>query len=199
MKIFKKMTIITCLLAIILIMFCSPVSADQGQWKLGDQLTMNSDQGQFNDLAFVSDGKLYIPLRLMFPISNDKDNQVGMSIAWSTEYNTVRIIHGETTGEGLVDGAPPFVGKRTCIEILLTGDFNEGATGGVTYLEYQDKEDLYTGKGVYMEQPDLNDPVYVKNVEGGSRVFVSVEDMMTISELLGLNNDYSVKLYNYKQ
>jgi len=197
MKMFKRMISVLCLSAVIFTTFCSVANAEG--WESWDQLTINEDQGVFSDLVFVSEGKLYVPVRLMFPISNDKDKQIGMSIAWSGEYNTVRLIHGGTTGGALVDGAPPFIGMRSCIDIILMGDLNAGATGYLTYTRYENLEDLYDGKADYDDSMVLKDPVYVREVNGGSRVFVSAEDMIMLSDLLGLASDYAVKLYNYVQ
>ncbi len=191
----KKILGIVCIFAMFFTMSSIVVSAEEG---VGDTLAINNENSNFSELVCVENGKAYIPLRLMFPNLNDKENKIGMSIEWDA--GIIRLIHGETSGEGYIKldngkAATPFVGNRKCVDIQWVGDPAEGTTAYLTLIEYKYNEN---GEREWLDYDDsqvLDNPIYLKKVEGGDRMFVAVEDISKISEWLKIDDSYKVKLY----
>lgn len=155
----------------------------------------------FDELVIVENGKTYIPLRLAFPNLNDKEAKMGLKLAWGQDYPVVRLVYGSTNGESLkvnADGTkePPFDGARRCIDIMWEGDAYQGVKAFISISDYTSVVD---GNPVGMEINDdyeLDDPLYLKTLsDGGGRVFISLDDASKLSTLLGVNENYRVKLY----
>ncbi len=180
-----------------LVMTTSLAYADEDN-SVGNIIGINQDDADFDELFCVINGKNYMPIRLPFPNLNDRENKVGLHIGWDPEYPLVRLIYGSTTGELGVNGVPPFNGVRRCVDIFLWGDTKKDMTASLTVMEYTKDEDgrIHSDQEKTKEL-SLKDPVYLKPVPGGGdRLFVSSEDINTISELLQIDDTYNVKLYN---
>ncbi|MBQ4528386.1 MAG: hypothetical protein II998_09970 [Clostridia bacterium] len=196
--IFKKFLSAVCIVAIVLTM-CTVVGyAEESVVDLSkDKIYMNNDTFAFDDLVLVKDDTVYLPIRMIFPNSDGTKNGLGTTIAWGPKYGTAgfSIVHGSTTGEKPVNGKPVFKGERVFLDIILIGDLEAGATGYITYVRYEDPAELYSDNGGdnYDDGLKLSDPVYVKQIAGGDRVFVSIDDIKYLSELLKLSNNYNVK------
>lgn len=189
----KKLVSILCVIVMAFSIGTITVSADETG--AGDKIIINNDYPSFEELICVENGKTYLPLRLVFPNLNDKDNKIGMTISWGRSYPVIHLIHGATTGGDAIDGAAPYAGNRKCVDILWEGDASNGATAYLSVIEYTYNEngemDIINGD----ESQVLNDPIFLKKVEGGDRMFVSIDDINKLAGLLGLDNAYSVKLY----
>ena len=195
----KKLLSILCVMAMFVGM-TSVVSADDGT---GNILSINNDDSNFSELMFVEDGTVYLPLRLIFPNLNDKTNKIGFKIDWDINNpGVVHLIYGQTTGEGFIvneDGTTtvPFTGTRKCVDIFLSGDGETGMTADLSVVDYAKLAD---GRRVTSKIDDsytLSDKLYLKPVAGGDRLFASVEDIITLSNILGIDktDDYKVQLY----
>lgn len=188
----KKLLSVVCVIAMMIAMGSVVVNAEEG---VGDTLGINNDNSNFSELVCMEDGKAYIPLRLVFPNLNDRENKLGMTISWSSAYPMIHLIYGNTTGGMLVDGAAPYEGIRSCVDITWEGDASTGATGYLTVIKY-----TYDANGEmdiieYDDSQVLSDKVYLKRVEGGDRMFASIDDINKLAELVGVDGAYSVKLY----
>lgn len=190
---FKRILSVVCVVATLLAMSSVVVSADEGV--VGDTLGINNEMSNFSELVSINDGKAYLPLRLVFPNLNDKENKIGMTIGWGTSYPIIHLIHGNTTGGDFVDGESFYDGVRSCVDIMWEGDAANGAKAYLTVIKYTYDENGEMNIIEHDESQVLDDLVYLKEVEGGSRMFVSIEDINKLTELLGLDNAYSVKLY----
>lgn len=200
MNLVKKILCIISVISILITLGSFAVSADEG---IGDKLGINNDDANFSELVFTKNGKTYLPLRLVFPNLNDEVNRKGMTISWGTTFEVIHIIYGNTTGGKMNehdDGsiAPPYVDWRKCIDIMWDGDAINGVKPTIDYIEYRYKEN---GIKEYKDEDDLpeiefDDLVYLRNVEGGSRMFASIDDIRKIAEALSLGEEYSVKLYD---
>lgn len=191
----KKLISIFCIVAIVLSFAAVCASADEAT---STALEINDDYSSFSELAFVKDGVTYIPLRLVYPISNDTTNKTGLELQWDSQQDTVRLIYGETTGEDYIEDAEgyattPFSGTRYCVDMMFENDPRYGAKAYLTVLDYT-KESGAMLIGNYDDQMELNDSVYVKAVGDGERLFVSVRDVAALSEYLHINDSYTVKL-----
>ncbi len=193
---FKKLISLVCVIAIVLSFASICVSADEVE--VGTSLEINDDYSAFSELAFVKDRVTYIPLRLVYPISNDTTNKTGLELQWDNQQETVRLIYGETTGEEYIMdadgyGTTPFSGTRYCVDIMFNSNPQYGAKAYLTVLDYT-KENGVMSIGGYDDQMELNDLVYVKTVGDGERLFVSTRDVALLSEYLHINDSYTVKL-----
>ncbi len=179
--------------------------AEESEPVPGVMLTMNNDRGNFNELFCVENGKMYVPIRLAFPGLNDRENKMGLSIGWKDEGDgdaIVQIIYGPTNGGSYVKKGkatvPPFEGVRKTVTIYIDKNADNDAKYKMIYREYTlDKADRNSVSK--RRTMTLENPVYIKDVTGGSRVFISIDDVKTISEYLGISDEYSVKIYDYEE
>ena len=95
----------------------------------------------------------------------------------------------------LVDGAAPYEGVRSCVDIMWEGDASNGAKAYLTVIKYTYDENGEMSIIEHDESQVLDDLVYLKKVEGGDRMFVSIDDINKLTELVGVDSAYSVKLY----
>lgn len=188
----KKILSVVCVVAMVLAMSSVVASAEEG---VGDTLGINNDNSNFSELVCIENGKAYLPLRLMFPNLNDRDNKIGMTISWGTSYPIIHLIYGNTTGGMLVDGAAPYEGVRSCVDIMWEGDASNGAKAYLTVIKYTYDDNGEMSIIEHDESQVLDDLVYLKKVEGGDRMFVSIDDINKLTELVGVDSAYSVKLY----
>lgn len=187
---FKKLLSVIC--SVVLITVAGAMTVSAGYDDGGKIIINNENYPAFSELVSVIDGKMYVPLRLIFPNLNDRENKIGMTISWNGS-DTIHLIYGFTTGEAMENGAAPYTGVRYNVDISIAGDPSEGAYARFTVVQYTLDEN---GSPVRSEPEikDMNDPIYLKPVEGGGRFFVSIDDIKDITEYLGIENDYSVKL-----
>lgn len=188
----KKLLCIICSVVFITTGGILTVNADDS---IGDVIGINNDNSAFSELVCVIGDKTYVPLRLIFPNLNDKENRIGMTISWSVSYPTIHLIYGSTTGGNLENGAAPYDGIRKCIDIVWAGDPYYGTEASLTVMEYTYDE---SGERIILSYDDsmaLEDPIFLKTVEGGGRIFVSIDDINTLAKLMKLDDIYSVKLY----
>lgn len=192
MKRFKKILSVVCIVATMITMSGVVVNAAEG---VGDTLGINNDNSNFSELVSIENGKAYFPLRLVFPNLNDRENRIGMTISWGTSYPIVHLIYGNTTGGALVDGAAPYEGIRSCVDIMWEGDASNGAKAYLTVIKYTYDADGEMNIIEYDESQVLDDLIYLKEVDGGSRMFISIDDINKLTSLVGVDGAYSVKLY----
>ena len=202
----KKLLSMLCVTGMVFSVGSAVVSADevskpQPTVQEGDTILINNDSSAFSEIVFFKDGKAYLPLRLVFPNFNDRVNKLGCKIAWDTNnYGLVHLIYGKTTGEGFIVEANrtttfPFTGTRKCVDIFLSGDGETGMTADLSVIDYAILAD---GRRVTSGVDDtqiLSDKLYLKPVEGGDRLFASVDDIVKLSNLLGIDDAYQVKLH----
>lgn len=194
----KKIFSVLCVVMTIATVGTVTVSADEA--KVGDVLGINNDNSAFSELISIENGKAYLPLRLVFPNLNDTVNKIGMKIDWENDYSCIHLIYGETSGEGYIrlddnKTMTPFVDVRHCVDISWVGDAANGVEASLTVMDYTYDEN---GEMKIIKEDGsqvLDDLIYLKNVEGGNRMFASIQDINKIAELIGINGKYSVKLY----
>ena len=197
----KKIISFICVLAIVLSFANVIACADEQQ--SGTILKVNDDVSKhyFNDLIIFEEGKAYLPMRLVFPVTNDTVNHKAMELQWHASDDMVRIIYGGTTGEDYILKEDelgkyyetPFNGERSCVEISLQGNPEYGATAEVIFIKYIVESG--TNKPIAYELGyELEDKVYIKSVGNGQRLFISIDDVKQISDWLGLDDTYAVTL-----
>jgi len=192
----KKIVSFLCVLVMILTFCVTTTSADETQ---STKININGDYDSFfNDIVFMKNGKTYLPLRLVFPNSNDRDNKRGLKLTW--EDSDIRLIYGETDGGPIIELENgkhkfPFVGERKALDIFLEGDLtsDEGVVASIQRIIYTGDEEHREYKEVF--DYEMVDAVYLKTVEGGDRIFVSIDDIVQISKLLEIESTYEVQLH----
>ena len=198
MKIMKKIMIAVAMLAMVLTGLTVTALAEENSARININ---NEPSLSFDELVIVENGKTYIPLRLAFPNLNDKQAKLGMKLVWGTQYPVVRLIYGATTGESQIveaDGTttPPYNGKRRCIDVMWEGNAHEGVKAYLSIVDYTYVVDGMPGAPETNDEYTLDDPLYLKTLnDGGDRVFISLDDASKLSKLLGVDENYSVKLY----
>ena len=185
----KRIFSVICIIAVILSM-STVVFAEEGT-----SVRFNDDKKDYSSVVVVENGKLYVPMRMIFPNTNDMENKTALVTMW--EKGNIVIQHGATTGEDVVEQKIPFAGVRKSVEISYYGDPYEGVSASFIPLEYEgDPETAFeSGKFEYGEMKYFTNPIIMKSVgtDKGYRFFISLEDANTIAEHLGLDESYSVK------
>ncbi len=189
----KKFVSILCVIVMAFSIGTITVFADETG--AGAKILINNDNPSFEELICVENGKTYLPLRLVFPNLNDKDNKIGMTISWGRSYPVIHLIHGATTGGDPIDGAAPYEGVRNCVDIMWEGDASNGAKAYLTVIKYTYDENGEMNIVEHDESQILDDLVYLKKVEDGDRMFVSIDDINKLTKLIGFDGAYSVKIY----
>lgn len=193
MKRMKK--IFTSVFIVATIVTIGTISASAEQIEPGNRIIINNDGGEFSELLFINNGKTYVPVRLAFPTLNDKENKIGFATSWGTAYPVIHLIYGNTTGEDASGGKLPFWGQRRCIDIMWEGDAYQGANASISVIDYSEVADGIPVNPEVNDEYSLNDPVILRNVDGGNRMFISIDDVNRLVDILGLDNTYSVKIY----
>lgn len=187
--------IFTSLFIVAIITTIGTISVGAEQVEPGNNITINDDGGEFSELLFVNNGKTYVPVRLAFPTLNDKENKIGFATSWGTAYPVIHLIYGNTTGDDASGGILPFLGQRRCIDIMWEGDAYQGANASISVIDYSEVANGVPVNPEVNDEYSLNDPIILRNVDGGNRMFISIDDVNRLVDILGLDNAYSVKLY----
>lgn len=189
----KKIMIIMVTIISLMTIVVTTVSAEEDY--LGNSIVLNDDKGDYTEMLFIDNGITYVPVRLAFPILNDMDNKVGFATSWEKDFSTIHLIYGATDGGNVVDRKIPFVGNRRCVDIVWVGDAHQGVEASVTVFDYSNVVNGVPENVVPNGRHQLENPIILRDVNGGNRMFISTQDVNKIIGLLGLDSSYSVKLY----
>ena len=165
---------------------------------------------QYHKVINVKDGVIYIPLRMAFSSTNK--NGKALDVGYNQQDNFVQLLYGFTDADGFDNqkNEYPFVNgsERNAVRLDLS-EAVEITDSGVRYA--RDKVQVAkikysmtdgTPDSHYLDTSSrLSHDLYLENIysenEMQSRIMISLEDVNTIAEFLGLTADgstYSVNI-----
>lgn len=223
----KIKKVLTMLISASLLLSASITAHAVFEDKIGSTININRDyQSPFGEILYVVNGKTYIPLRMVFANNMDNRKGMYITQDEKNKH-VIHLIYGsipEGVEYDMQRTAIPFDGVRRCVDIVWDGDIENGAQAEMTIMDYTYlDENGMPADPVIAEIPDslipdnfrektgskseMNklyvelckmDPIYLKSVENdGGRFFVSLDDINKIVKFMGLDNGYSVKLYDF--